>query len=101
MKSAVLRCSALLALVFPVVAHSQEAVTYGYDVYGRLISVSHSGGPANGVTSTYQYDSADNRTAVTVNGSPNGTEGQQYSAAVKRSGGVVVPLNGYTVIVLR
>ncbi len=44
-------------------ARAAEAQTYKYDDKGRLIQV----GNANGLTTTYVYDNADNRTsAVTV-----------------------------------
>ncbi|MEO6215201.1 MAG: Calx-beta domain-containing protein [Sphingomonas sp.] len=63
---ALLACAALLALVPAAVA--QETVNYAYDARGRLTGVSHSGSVNNGVTASYTYDPADNRTNVTVSG---------------------------------
>lgn len=54
-------------------ALSQETVTYSYDAKGRVTNVTRSGGPANGVATTFQYDAADNRQNVTVTGSGAGT----------------------------
>ncbi|APR51330.1 hypothetical protein BRX40_01805 [Sphingomonas koreensis] len=45
-------------------ANAGETVTYTYDALGRLVSVSHSGGPNSGVSSGYAYDAAGNRTNV-------------------------------------
>ncbi|RYE71538.1 MAG: hypothetical protein EOO81_05680 [Oxalobacteraceae bacterium] len=52
-------------------AFGAETITYSYDVHGRLISVVHAGSVNNGVNATYGYDASDNRTNVTVQGSPN------------------------------
>lgn len=62
-----------------------ENTTYEYDALGRLVKVTHTGGPANNVQTTYSHDAANNRTNVTV------------QAPVRV---VVVPLNGFTVIPL-
>jgi YD repeat-containing protein len=48
-----------------------ETVTYNYDAKGRLINVQRSGTVNNGVTANYAHDRANNRTNVTVTGSPN------------------------------
>ena len=64
--------------------YANETIIYTYDAQGRLTQAVHSGTVNNGVTSTYAFDNADNRTNLTViNGS---------------SRVVVVPLNGFTVI---
>ena len=76
--------AATAAALVPVAAHAGETVTYGYDAKGRLIQVGHTGSVNNGLTATYAYDPADNRTSVTTAGA---------TARV-----VVVPLNGLTVI---
>jgi uncharacterized protein RhaS with RHS repeats len=60
-----------LSLVGPVLASAAETITYTYDVHGRLVKVVHGGAVNNGVTATYVYDAADNRTSVTVTGSSN------------------------------
>ncbi len=112
-----LRGAAGLALLctISVPAFAQETTTYTYDAKGRVTGVARSGGPSgaapitcNGAPSTgictvYAYDKADNRTNVTVTGSNNGTGGGSGGGV---SGGgasppvyVVVPLNGYTLIV--
>lgn len=76
--------AASAASLIPIAASASETVTYGYDAKGRLIQVSHTGSVNNGLTATYTYDPADNRTSVTTSGA---------TARV-----VVVPLNGFTVI---
>jgi YD repeat-containing protein len=85
----------------PVLA--SETITYIYDAKGRLIAVSHSGTPNNGVQTTYTYDAADNRTNVTVTGGSSGSSGGQGSggASVPTTPVfVVVPLNGYSLIMI-
>lgn len=59
----------LLALAAP--AFAAETITYSYDVHGRLVKVERTGSVNNGVTADYAHDKADNRTSVTVTGSPN------------------------------
>lgn len=66
---------ALLAAGATVVAASAamaaETIVYTYDAKGRLVKVERSGTVNNNVTSNYTHDKADNRTNVTVTGSPN------------------------------
>ena len=54
-------------------AFANETINYSYDARGRLTQVGHSGTPAinNGVTTSYAYDKADNRTNKTTTGSSN------------------------------
>ena len=54
-------------------AAATETITYTYDAKGRLIKIERSGTVNNGVVSQYVHDKADNRTSVTVTGSPNST----------------------------
>lgn len=49
---------------------ANETITYSYDSLGRLTSTFHAGAINAGLTSNYQYDSADNRSHVTVTGAP-------------------------------
>ena len=58
-----------LGAAAPAVA--TETITYSYDARGRLIQVARTGTVNNGVTTSYQFDKADNRTAKTTTGSPN------------------------------
>jgi hypothetical protein len=55
-------------------ADASETIAYSYDGLGRLVRVERSGTVNNGVDVAYSYDSADNRTNVTVatSGSPSG-----------------------------
>lgn len=87
----------LLLSVTPAIAG--DTITYSYDARGRLVQVSHSGTATNnGVSASYTYDSADNRTNVTVGGVagaltlspttlPNGSVGSSYSKTITASGG--------------
>ena len=59
-------CAACLSAVGTVQA---ETITFTYDALGRLRNASVSGGPANGVQRSYDYDAADNRTQYVVSGS--------------------------------
>jgi YD repeat-containing protein len=52
-------------------AAATETITYTYDAKGRLVKVERSGTVNNGVVTTYVHDKADNRSNVTVTGSPN------------------------------
>jgi len=52
-----------------------ETVVHSYDSLGRLIRVEHSGSVNSGVDARYAYDTADNRTHVTVAGVPTVTGG--------------------------
>jgi uncharacterized protein involved in exopolysaccharide biosynthesis len=52
-------------------AYAAETITYTYDAKGRLVKVERSGSVNNGVKVEYKHDKADNRTNVTVTGSPN------------------------------
>jgi YD repeat-containing protein len=54
-------------------AAATETITYTYDAKGRLVKVERSGTVNNGVTTQYTHDHADNRSNVTVTGSPNTT----------------------------
>lgn len=55
------------ALLLPTAALASETIVYTYDAKGRLIGAARSGSVNNGVTSSYAYDNADNRTAYVVN----------------------------------
>lgn len=48
-----------------------ETVTYTYDAKGRLVKVERSGSVNSNVRAEYTLDKAENRTNVTVSGSPN------------------------------
>jgi YD repeat-containing protein len=53
-------------------ALATDTVSYVYDARGRLVQVRHSGtAPNNGVSATYTYDRADNRTSVVVATTPS------------------------------
>lgn len=49
-------------------AIAAETISYTYDARGRLVQVQHSGTANNGVTTSYTYDRAHNRTNVTTTG---------------------------------
>jgi len=61
----------LAAVVTPGIAHATETVVFTYDARGRLVKVERSGTINNGVKAEYVHDKANNRTNVTVTGSPN------------------------------
>lgn len=52
-------------------AAATETISYSYDARGRLIQVARTGTVNSGVTTGYQMDKTDNRTAKTTTGSPN------------------------------
>jgi hypothetical protein len=76
----------LLSVTSPALA--EETTTYTYDALGRLTNSAHSGTVNPGLNQAYSHDAADNRTNVTVTGSP-------YSSTARF---IVVPLNGLTLI---
>lgn len=49
-------------------AQAGETITYSYDAKGRLVKLIHSGTVNTGVTTTYTFDKADNRTNVKKTG---------------------------------
>ena len=65
----VISAGALLAM--PAIARAAETITYSYDARGRLVQVARSGSVNNGVTTSYAYDKAHNRTTKTTTGSGN------------------------------
>ena len=65
----IISAGALLAM--PAIAQAAETITYSYDARGRLVQVARSGSVNNGVTTSYAYDKAHNRTTKTTTGSGN------------------------------
>jgi uncharacterized protein RhaS with RHS repeats len=63
--------AAMGVAAIPTLASANETITYTYDAKGRLVQVARSGTVNNGVTTSYTYDHADNRTNKTTTGSPN------------------------------
>ena len=67
-----LELAAVAALIgVAAMASATETINYHYDARGRLVKVVRTGTVNNGVNASYTYDKADNRTNVTVAGSPN------------------------------
>lgn len=64
---------ALIALLglSATAAVATETITYTYDARGRVVQVVHSGTANNGVSTSYSYDKAGNRTNVTTTGAPH------------------------------
>jgi YD repeat-containing protein len=60
-------------------AHAAETATQTYDARGRLTQVAHSGTVNNGVTTSYTYDKADNRTNKTTSGVSGGGGGVNFT----------------------
>jgi YD repeat-containing protein len=82
--------SGLALVVQATGAQASTTTTYSYDALGRLVATSNTGTVNNGLTSATTYDKADNRSNYTIAGA---------SKPDTKSAVVVVPLNGYTVIV--
>lgn len=59
-------CFTTCSIIAVLPATASETVDYSYDARGRLIQVNRSGTVNNGLVACYTYDSADNRTNVTV-----------------------------------
>lgn len=68
-----LLATSLLALTQE--ARSSETISYGYDSLGRLVRVDRTGTVNSGVGARYSYDSADNRTHVSVTAGPTAVGG--------------------------
>lgn len=83
--------------IFVTSVDAAETITYTYDAFGRLVQVARSGTVNNGISESYSYDRADNRSNVMVtNGAtltvspaslPAGTVGAAYSQTITASGG--------------
>lgn len=71
MRRSLIVAGATVALVASTAAIASETIAYSYDARGRLTQVARSGSVNNGVTTTYAYDKAHNRTTKTTTGSPN------------------------------
>ncbi|HEX8526166.1 Ig-like domain-containing protein [Allosphingosinicella sp.] len=67
-KAAYLLSAAAGALALAGESRASETVTYSYDALGRLVGVSTSGGPNNGLTVGTGYDPAGNRSTYSVSG---------------------------------
>ena len=63
--------AAIAVAAIPALTWATETISYTYDAKGRLVKVERSGTVNNGVKAEYKHDKADNRTTVTVTGSPN------------------------------
>jgi YD repeat-containing protein len=70
MRKAILIAALSAAALLSIAAEAAETITYTYDARGRLVQVTHSGSVNNGVTTTYSYDHANDRTNKTTTGSP-------------------------------
>jgi hypothetical protein len=65
-------CATLLAAgLFAAPTYAAETLVYTYDARGRVVKVERSGTVNNGVKTDYSHDKANNRTTVTITGSPN------------------------------
>lgn len=77
----------VLSASMPAAAQDTVTTTYKYDALGRLTDAQDNC-TGREVKTVYTYDKAGNRTNVTTTGAPG----------CGRSGFVVVPLNGFTII---
>jgi YD repeat-containing protein len=68
---------------------ASETTTYTYDARGRLIEAARAGTVNNGVTATYGYDNADNRTSVVVTGALPPTPSFSIADAAITEGGTL------------
>lgn len=81
-------------------ALAQETLSYTYDSRGRLVRVVHASSANDGISSSFTYDDADNRTGSSVSTEggvttltlspsslPDGTVGTAYSETITASGG--------------
>lgn len=89
-------------VVLPTTVSAAETANYTYDALGRVVRVERSGGPSNGEQADYSYDPAGNRSNVTVTGASNGggSGGNGNGGNGSNTLYVVVPLNGFTLIVI-
>ena len=73
MRRLILLGCASATILASTAAAASETIAYTYDARGRVKQVAHSGTPVtnNGVTTSYTYDKADNRTNKTTTGSAN------------------------------
>ena len=70
-------------------AMASETISYSYDALGRLVQVARSGAVNNGVSESYSYDPANNRTNVTVSGVPAPPSFSINDVAVTEGGNLV------------
>lgn len=77
-RAAVACLSAFATLIMASPPGAQEAVQYGYDALGRVVTVTY----GNGTVITYAYDPAGNRTQVTTGSGGGGGGGNSNPVAV-------------------
>lgn len=65
MRQTILVAAVSATALISAAAEAAETITYTYDARGRLVQVAHSGSVNNGVTTSYVYDKANNRTSKT------------------------------------
>jgi YD repeat-containing protein len=81
----------VLALAAAAPASAAGTLTYTYDALGRLIQVRSAGGINDGITTSYAYDRAGNRTSVVVTGAASRPVSRAFT---------IVPIGRYKVIVI-
>lgn len=74
-------------------AFSSETITYSYDARGRLVQSVRAGGANAGVSSSYTYDKADNRSNVTVAGVLSAPSFSISDASATEGGSIVFTIN--------
>ena len=83
-------CLVVASVTASLSVSAAEVTTYTYDALGRLAVASSAGTVNSGIQVAVEFDKAGNRAELEVSGSGR--------APVRQA--VVVPLNGYTVIVI-
>lgn len=61
---------AAICVCASAVVHASQTVSYSYDALGRLTATQIEGGPGSGITQTFEYDPAGNRTQYQVTTQP-------------------------------
>jgi hypothetical protein len=90
-------CTLVLTTSLASPAIGGETISYSYDARGRLINAARSGSINDGLSTSYQFDKADNRVGYTASGGSGqpGTGTGGVSPAPGAAAAIIPSSGGY------